>query len=203
MMKYTINTFLAYKVHFFNEINNVCEKMHLDYDTLLELVLLDKRISPSHTAVPGPDGKFGFGGSCLVKETKGMVALRESLSLNNLSTIKMLYDNSLNRLKDRTDLRSSFLCYIIKKYSSVSEDTKNTCIFPQDKFEFDLYPDVFSLNFSREELVSIGVYDKIYNFTSESDTTIYFRYNEDDWLEIENNVVTFCKKNTMKYSRNM
>jgi UDPglucose 6-dehydrogenase len=97
MMKYTINVYLAQKVHFFNEIYDICESMGISYDNVKDLVLMDKRISPSHTSVPGHDGKFGFGGSCLVKETKGMVYLKEELGLDTDCLNSMLELNSLRR----------------------------------------------------------------------------------------------------------
>ncbi len=42
---------------------------------------MDKRIGESHTSVPGPDGKLGFGGSCFPKDLSGMIHLLEE---NNL-----------------------------------------------------------------------------------------------------------------------
>ena len=65
--KYTINSFLATKVIFFNELYN----MYCDdgFDELTEIVSMDERIGKSHMMVPGPDREFGFGGMCLPKDT--------------------------------------------------------------------------------------------------------------------------------------
>jgi UDPglucose 6-dehydrogenase len=65
--KYTINSFLATKVIFFNELYN----MYCDdgFDELTELVAMDERIGKSHMTVPGHDREFGFGGMCLPKDT--------------------------------------------------------------------------------------------------------------------------------------
>jgi UDPglucose 6-dehydrogenase len=65
--KYTINSFLATKVIFFNELYN----MYCDdgFDELTELVAMDERIGKSHMMVPGYDREFGFGGMCLPKDT--------------------------------------------------------------------------------------------------------------------------------------
>ena len=65
--KYTINSFLATKVIFFNELYN----MYCDdgFDELTEIVSMDERIGNSHMMVPGPDREFGFGGMCLPKDT--------------------------------------------------------------------------------------------------------------------------------------
>ena len=83
MFKYTINVYLSMKVWFFNEINIMCDTLHLDYQNLHELFELEPRIGNSHTQVPGHDGKYGFGGKCLPKETKGMCYLQNQLGLDN------------------------------------------------------------------------------------------------------------------------
>ena len=69
--KYTINSFLATKVIFFNELYN----MYCDdgFDELTELVAMDERIGKSHMMVPGHDREFGFGGMCLPKDTSAFV----------------------------------------------------------------------------------------------------------------------------------
>jgi len=69
-VKYIINTFLATKVIFFNEISELFDG---DFDELIDNVSLDKRIGSSHMNVPGPDGKKGFGGMCFPKDTKAFV----------------------------------------------------------------------------------------------------------------------------------
>lgn len=71
-MKHTINSFLATKVIWFNELYKLHEKYGSDFDTLIKLVSLDERIGSSHMKVPGPDGQFGFGGACFPKDTKAL-----------------------------------------------------------------------------------------------------------------------------------
>lgn len=67
-VKLFCNAFFATKIAFFNEINLLSEKMGLDWPTVLNGMLSDGRISHSHTQVPGPDGSYGFGGACLIKD---------------------------------------------------------------------------------------------------------------------------------------
>ena len=69
LAKYTVNSFLALKVAFFNEINELCETSNIDFESVRRLVAHDPRIGASHTMVPGPDGKLGFGGACFPKDT--------------------------------------------------------------------------------------------------------------------------------------
>ena len=73
MVKYMTNTFLATKVSFANEMKIICDKMNIDYDKVVEYATYDDRLGKSHWAVPGPDGKLGFGGSCFPKDINALV----------------------------------------------------------------------------------------------------------------------------------
>ena len=67
--KYTINSFLATKVTFFNEIHELCERYGVSYQRVKLATQLDKRIGTSHMDVPGADGLHGWGGACFPKDT--------------------------------------------------------------------------------------------------------------------------------------
>lgn len=97
MFKYTVNVFLATKVWYFNEIYQICNKFDIQYDKLRNLFRLEERIGKSHTQVPGPDGLLGFGGKCLVKESKGMARLQERLGIQNDIMTKILLRNKCLR----------------------------------------------------------------------------------------------------------
>jgi UDPglucose 6-dehydrogenase len=72
LAKLARNSFLATKVSYFNEIFDFCDKEEVDYNTVAELTGLDPRIGQSHTQVPGPDGKRGFGGTCFPKDISSL-----------------------------------------------------------------------------------------------------------------------------------
>lgn len=78
MVKYFLNNFLTVKVSFANEMYQICEKLNIDYDKVTEYALYDKRIGPTHLAVPGPDGEFGYGGHCFPKDLAAMVHIAEA-----------------------------------------------------------------------------------------------------------------------------
>lgn len=71
LAKYTINSFLATKVAFMNELYDLAQADNIDYNEVAELVKLDHRIGSSHMRVPGPDGR-GFAGACFPKDTKAL-----------------------------------------------------------------------------------------------------------------------------------
>jgi len=82
MVKYFINTFLATKVAFANEMYEICESINLDYESVRDLALLDKRIGNSHLSVPGPDGEFGFGGTCFPKDINALIYFAKEIGVN-------------------------------------------------------------------------------------------------------------------------
>jgi len=73
MVKYVINTFLATKVSFANEIFQLCKLQDIDYDKVIEYAQYDERLGKSHWSVPGPDGEYGFGGHCFPKDTQALM----------------------------------------------------------------------------------------------------------------------------------
>jgi len=81
MVKYMTNTFLAVKVSFANEMKEICDKLNIDYDKVVEYATYDERLGKSHWAVPGPDGKLGFGGSCFPKDIHALVHLCGELNI--------------------------------------------------------------------------------------------------------------------------
>jgi nucleotide sugar dehydrogenase len=73
MVKYFRNTFLSVKVSFCNEIEEFCRMKNINYNEVSRAATLDSRIGPSHTSVPGHDGKRGFGGTCFPKDTNSLL----------------------------------------------------------------------------------------------------------------------------------
>ena len=81
MTKYARNCFLATKVAYANEIWGACYALGISYDEVRSLMVMDSRIMDSHLQVPGPDGKFGFGGACFPKDTVGLHRVLNTLEV--------------------------------------------------------------------------------------------------------------------------
>ena len=82
MIKYMNNCFFATKVSFMNEMYQIAEKCNVDWEQAVDGFVADGRVGHSHLAVPGPDGKFGFGGSCFPKDIQAIINLGESLGVD-------------------------------------------------------------------------------------------------------------------------
>lgn len=101
MIKYFTNSFLATKVSFANEIYQLCEKLNLDYDKVIEYSTYDKRIGNSHLSVPGPDGDLGFGGHCFPKDLSALIYLTDKLgTVNNILKSTKETNDAVRSLRD-------------------------------------------------------------------------------------------------------
>ena len=69
LLKLSRNTFYGVKVSYCNHLYNLCEKLNINYDSFREHFARAEWVGQQHTAVPGPDGKFGYGGKCLPKDS--------------------------------------------------------------------------------------------------------------------------------------
>ena len=94
IIKYMNNCYLATKVSFLNEMYKIGEKAGVDWDMAVEGFVRDGRVGHSHMNVPGPDGKFGFGGSCFPKDIQAMIHFAESLGVNP-TTLKGAWETNL------------------------------------------------------------------------------------------------------------
>jgi UDPglucose 6-dehydrogenase len=100
LAKYAINSFLATKVIFMNELYQMAHAMNLNYDDIAHMVTSDKRIGSSHMQVPGPDGSFGFGGACFPKDTGALLKIAESLNLTPMVLDAAVRKNTFLRLTE-------------------------------------------------------------------------------------------------------
>lgn len=82
MYKLTRNALLAVKVVLANHVNEVCDSLGADYDQLIRLLNRDNTLGYTHWDVPGPDGKYGFGGKCLPKDLLHMSGLCDDPAYN-------------------------------------------------------------------------------------------------------------------------
>ena len=54
-----------------------------DWRMAVEGFVRDGRIGHSHLAVPGPDGRRGFGGSCFPKDIQAMINFSNKLGISS------------------------------------------------------------------------------------------------------------------------
>lgn len=94
LTKYIINSYLATKVVFMNEMQELANVHNYDWNKIRKLIDQDARIGNSHTQVPGPDGHYGFGGHCFPKDTNALIKYSSKLGIQ-LSVLKSAIKKNL------------------------------------------------------------------------------------------------------------
>lgn len=73
LMKISCNTFYAVKIQYFNELYLMMDKLNVDFNEVVKLMLKNGWINPMHTMVPGRDGKLSYGSYCFPKDTNSLL----------------------------------------------------------------------------------------------------------------------------------
>ena len=75
LIKYTINSWLATKVIWFNQLRELYDESgaRASWEQFITMLNEDPRMGDSHMQVPGPDGIKGYGGHCFPKDTKALL----------------------------------------------------------------------------------------------------------------------------------
>ena len=104
LVKYTLNTFLATKVIFMNEIYKIFQSTETSssWEEFTDILKSDRRIGDSHLSVPGPDGRLGFGGACFPKDISALIKFGEGETelLGILKAVKIINDGIRSNYED-------------------------------------------------------------------------------------------------------
>jgi UDPglucose 6-dehydrogenase len=108
LVKYTLNSYLATKVVFMNQLKALYydqvpdSKTEEDWERFTKILTSDFRFGASHVSVPGPDGKFGYGGTCFPKDVKAMLGFDKNGHLTVLKEASIV-NTKLRLANDEKD----------------------------------------------------------------------------------------------------
>ena len=186
-VKLFANTYLALRVSYFNELDTYAEIKGLNTKDILEGVCLDPRIG-NHYNNPS----FGYGGYCLPKDTKQLLANFHNVPQN---LIRAIVRSNRTRKRHITEM-------IMERNPEVVGIYRLTMKADSDNFRFSAIQGVIER--LKEEDVEVIIYEptskeksfngcKIVNdfkkFAKESDVIVANRY-EDALFEVKDKVYT-------------
>ena len=179
------NTYLAMRVAYFNELDTYCAKQDLSSLDIIQGVSLDPRIGQHYN-----NPSFGYGGYCLPKDTKQLLANYKDIPQNLIQAV--IHSNKTRKqfiVKEILKKRPNVVGIYRLTMKADSDNFRDSAIqyIIRELAEYNIKVQIYEPTLQQEKFENYSLQNNLNEFLSSSDVILANRMTED--LKPESNKV--------------